>query len=39
LKLGKQSEYVINLEQADFITQDYIVGDGGGINRVDIIQK
>jgi len=39
LKLSKRSEYIINLEQADFVTQDYIVGDGGGINRVDIIQK
>jgi len=39
LKLSKRSEYVINLEQSDFVTQDYIVGDGGGINRVDISQK
>lgn len=39
LKLSKRSEYIINLEQSDFITQDYIVGDGGGINRIDIKQK
>ena len=39
LKLSKQSEYVIDLEQGDFFIQDYIVGDGGGINRVSIIQK
>jgi hypothetical protein len=39
LKLSKRSEYIINLEQSDFIIQDFIVGDGGGINRVDIIQK
>jgi len=39
LKLNKRSEYVINLEQGDFFIEDYIVGDGGGINRVDIIQK
>src|SRR5210317_1142359 len=29
LKLDKNSQYVINLEQDDFVTQDYIVGDGG----------
>jgi len=39
LKLSKRSEYVINLEQSDFVTQDYIVGDGGGINNIDIKQK
>lgn len=39
LKLSKTSEYVINMSQDDFITQDFIVGDGGGINRIDIIQK
>ena len=39
LELSKQSEYVIDLEQGDFFIQDYIVGDGGGINRVNIIQK
>jgi len=39
LKLSKSSEYVISLEQSDFVTQDYIVGDGGGINRVDIFQR
>lgn len=39
LKLGKSSEYIINLTQSDFVTQDYIIGDGGAINRVDIFQK
>jgi len=39
LKLSKRSEYVIDLEQGDFFIQDYIVGDGGGVNRVNIIQK
>jgi len=38
LKLDKSSQYVINLEQDDFVTQDYIVGDGG-VSNIDIFQK
>src|SRR5210317_1356767 len=39
LKLSKSSEYVINLSQGDFITRDYIVGDGGGLNNIDLLQR
>ena len=39
LKLSKSSEYIINLSQGDFITQDYIVGDGGGLNNIDLFQR
>ena len=39
LKLIKSSEYVINLSQGDFITRDYIVGDGGGLNNIDLLQR
>ena len=39
LRLSKSSEYIINLTQGDFVTRDYIVGDGGGVNNIDIYQK
>ena len=39
LKLSKSSEYIINLSQGDFVTQDYIVGDGGGLNNIDLFQR
>src|SRR6056300_1070753 len=39
LKLSKSSEYVINLSQGDFVTRDYIVGDGGGLNNIDLLQR
>src|SRR5210317_2096831 len=39
LRLSKSSEYVINLSQGDFITRDYIVGDGGGLNNIDLLQR
>ena len=38
LRLSKSSEYIINLTQGDFVTRDYILGDGG-VNNVDIYQK
>ena len=39
LRLSKSSEYIINLSQGDFITRDYIVGDGGGLNNIDLLQR
>jgi len=39
LRLSKSSEYIINLEQGDFVTRDYIVGDGGGLNNIDLLQR
>ena len=38
IKLSKRNQYVINLEQDDFVTQDYIVGDGG-VSNIDINQR
>ena len=38
LKLSKRSEYIINLEQGDFVTQDFIVGDGG-VNNINLYQR
>jgi hypothetical protein len=38
LKLSKMNQYSINLEQDDFVTQDYIVGDGG-LSNIDINQR
>lgn len=38
IKLDKNSQYIINLEQDDFVTQDYIVGDGG-VSNIDINQR
>ena len=38
LRLSKSSEYIINLTQGDFVTRDYILGDGG-VNNIDIYQK
>jgi hypothetical protein len=38
LRLSKSSEYIINLSQGDFVTRDYILGDGG-VNYIDIYQK
>jgi len=38
IKLDKNSQYVINLEQDDFVTQDYIIGDGG-VSNIDINQR
>jgi hypothetical protein len=38
LRLSKSSEYIINLSQGDFVTRDYILGDGG-VNNIDIYQK
>ena len=28
IRLSKSSEYIINLTQGDFVTRDYIIGDG-----------
>jgi hypothetical protein len=38
LKLSKQYDYVIDLKQDDFVTRDFLIGDGGG-NDINIIQK
>src|SRR5210317_1636579 len=38
LRLSKSSEYIINLTQGDFVTRDYIIGDGS-LNNIDIYQK
>jgi len=38
IRLSKSSEYIINLTQGDFVTRDYIIGDGN-INNINIYQK
>ena len=30
--------YIINLEQGDFVTQDFIVGDGS-VNNINLYQR
>lgn len=37
LKLSKQYDYVIDLKQDDFVTRDFLIGDGGG-NSINISQ-
>ena len=37
LRLSKQYDYVIDLKQDDFVTRDFLIGDGGG-NSINISQ-
>jgi hypothetical protein len=38
LRLNKNYSYTLDLQQDDFTTRDFIIGEGGG-NDINIIQK